>query len=284
MVPVTLGSPWFRVVETAACRVTEARFSAGDILHAHSHDRPIMAVMLSGSFDTAIMGRRFACLPGHAWTEPCEERHANYIGDRGARVLVLQPDPAHFPLSGTVMPLIEGVAHVHDPHVSLDARRVLHEMDEPDALGRLAIDALMVNMLVRVSRAHRKLASRRTPSWLGRVREVLHDEFRSPPTLSDLATTAGVTPTHVCHAFRAHVGMPIGEYVRRVRVTWAAEQLRTTDAPVSAIAMAAGYSDQSHFTRESRRLLGTTPSAYRGSNQAHGDAAMAPRRRGGATE
>ncbi len=262
-VPVTLGSPWFRVVDTAACRFTEARFGAGDILHAHTHDRPIMAVMLQGSFDTAIMGRRFACLPDHAWTEPCEERHANYIGQRGARVLVFQPDPAHTPLFETIMPLIEDVAHVHDPHVSLDARRVLREMDQPDSLAKLAMDALMLGMLVRVSRAHRKLASRRSPSWLARVREVLHDEFRSPPSLSALALIAGVSPTHVCHAFKAHVGMPIGEYVRRVRITWAAEQLRTSDQPLSAIAMAAGYSDQSHFTRESRRLLGARPSELR---------------------
>lgn len=262
-VPVTLGSPWFRVVNTAACRVTEARFSAGDILHAHSHDRPIMAVMLNGSFDTAIMGRRFACLPDHTWTEPCEERHANYIGTHGARVVVFQPDPAYAPLFGTIRPLLDDVAHVHDVHVSVDARRVLREMDQPDSLANLSIDALMLGMLVRVSRAHRKLASRRSPSWLARVREMLHDEFRSPPSLTELAAVAGVTPTHVCHAFKSHVGMPLGEYVRRVRITWAAEQLRTTDQPLSAIAMAAGYSDQSHFTRESRRLLGARPSEYR---------------------
>jgi AraC family transcriptional regulator len=262
-VPVTLGSPWFRVVDTAACRITEARFSAGDILHAHSHDRPIMAVMIDGSFDTAIMGRRFACLPDHAWTEPCQERHANYIGTQGARVVVFQPDPACSPLFGTIMPLLDEVAHVHDFHVSVDARRVLREMDQPDALAKLAIDALMLGMLVRVSRTHGKLANRRSPTWLARVREMLHDEFRSPPSLTELAAVAGVTPTHVCHAFKTHTGMPIGEYVRRVRITWAAEQLRTTDQPLSAIAMAAGYSDQSHFTRESRRLLGARPSEYR---------------------
>jgi AraC family transcriptional regulator len=262
-VPVTLGSPWFRVVDTGACRVTEARFSAGDILHAHSHDRPIMAVMLSGSFDTAIMQRHFACLPGHSWTEPCEERHANYIGTAGARVVVFQPDPSRSPLSSVVMPLIEDVAHVNDPFVAMDARRVLAEMDQPDALAGLAIDALMLGMLVRVSRTHAKLASRRTPSWLSRVREVLHDEFRSPPSLSALSVIAGVTPTHMCHAFKAHIGMSVGEYVRRVRITWAAEQLRMTDQALSAIAMAAGYADQSHFTRECRRLLGARPAEYR---------------------
>jgi AraC family transcriptional regulator len=262
-VPVTSGSPWFRVVDTGTCRVTEARFIAGDILHAHSHDRPIMAVMLSGSFDTEIVQRRFACLPGHAWTEPCEERHANYIGTQGARVVVFQPDPSMSPLAGTVMPLIEEVAHVNDPLVAVDARRVLAEMDQPDALARLAIDALMLGMLVRVSRTHDRLASRRTPGWLSRVREVLHDEFRSPPSLSALAVIAGVTPTHMCHAFRAHVGVSVGEYVRRVRMTWAAEQLRMTEQALPAIAMAAGYADQSHFARECRRLLGARPSDYR---------------------
>ena len=262
-VPVTLGSPRFRIVETTACRVTEARFTAGDILHPHSHDRPIMAVMLSGSFDTAIMGRRFECLPDHAWTEPCEERHANYIGQRGARVLVFQPDPAYAGLSNFILPLIEHVAHVHDPMVSLDARRVLNEMNQSDAFASLAIDALMIGMLVRVARAQHRLATRRRPSWLRRVREKLHDDFRNPPTLVELAMLAGVSPTHICHAFKSHMGMPIGEYVRRVRISWAAEQLRTTNQTLSTIAMAAGYSDQSHFIRESRRLLGLRPSEYR---------------------
>lgn len=262
-VPVTLGSPWFRVVETSACRVTEARFSAGDILHAHSHDRPIMAVMLSGSFETEIVRKRFECLPDHAWTEPCEERHANYIGRQGARVLVFQPDPKFQPVFSSIESLIEDVAHVRDPSLSLDARRVLHEMDQPDSLAQLGIDALMVGMLLRISRAHRKLGGRRAPAWLPLVREMLHDEFRSPPSLTMLASVAGVTPTHVCHAFKSHIGIPIGEYVRRVRATWAAEQLRTTNQRLSAIALAAGYADQSHFTREIRRLLGARPSEYR---------------------
>jgi AraC-like DNA-binding protein len=262
-VPVTLGSPWFRVVDTATCRVTEARFSAHDILHAHTHDRPIMAVMLGGSFDTSIANRRFECLPDHAWTEPCEERHANYIGNSGARVLVFQPDPASAEMYGTYSQLIEDVAHVHDPHVSLDARRVLSEMDRGDALSLLAIDALMLGMLVHVSRTHRTHRLRRPPRWLDRVREVLHDEFRQPPSVAALAIIAGVTPTHVCHGFKSHIGVTIGEYVRRIRVTWAAEQLRTTNDHLSAIALAAGYADQSHFTRECRRLLGARPAEYR---------------------
>lgn len=267
-VPVTMGSPWFRSMSTQACLFTEARFSAGDALHPHTHDRPIMAVMLDGSFDTAIAGKRFPCTPGWAWTEPCEERHANYIGTLGARVLVMQPDPAATASFEFIEPLIEDIAHVRDPLVAVDARRVLAEMDRSDGLSALAIDALMVGMLVRVSRGgRRERAPRRPPPWLGRIEEILNEEFRSPPSLLRLSTEAGVTPTHLCHAFRAHVGTTIGRYIRSARATWAAEQLRSTDHSLSAIAAAAGYADQSHFIRECRRLLGACPSDYRRSSR-----------------
>jgi AraC-like DNA-binding protein/quercetin dioxygenase-like cupin family protein len=262
-VPVTLGSPWFRVVESAACRVTEARFVAGDVLHAHTHDRPILAVMLGGSFETAIAGRRFDCLPDCAWTEPCEERHANFIGRQGARVLVMQPDPVPGPLFDAIGPLIQNVMHVRDPMVALDARRMLGEMVHGDRLSRLSMDALMLGMLARVSRMRESARGGTSPAWLLRVREVLHDTFCGPPSLAALAGVAGVTPTHLCHAFRSHMGTTIGEYVRRVRATWVAEQLETTDVPLSTLATQAGYFDQSHFTRECRRLLGARPAEYR---------------------
>jgi AraC family transcriptional regulator len=259
-----MGSPWFRSMTTSTCLFTEARFSAGDALHPHTHERPIMALMLEGSFDTAIGGRRFPCLPGWSWTEPCEERHANYIGNRGARVLVMQPDPAAKPMFDVIGPLLDNIEHVRDPIVALDARRVLSEMDRGDDLSVLAVDALMMGMLVRVSRDGRaERGLKQAPPWLSKVREILHEEFRTPPSLLQLSSEAGVTPTHLCHAFRAHMGTTVGRYIRAARASWAAEQLRSTDQPLSSIATAAGYADQSHFIRECRRLLGASPSEYR---------------------
>ena len=267
-VPITMGSQWFRSTSTPTCRFTEARFGASAALHPHTHDRPIISVMLEGSFDTVIGGRTFPCHAGWSWTEPCEERHANYIGTQGARALVMQPDPLAKPFFDVIGPLLDHIEHVRDPNVALDARRVLSEMDRGDDLTTLAVDALMMGMLVRVSRGGRaERAPSKAPSWLARVRDILHEEFRSPPTLARLSTEAGVTPTHLCHAFRTHMGTTIGRYIRTARAAWAAEQLRSTDQPLSSIATAAGYADQSHFIRECRRLLGASPSEYRRSSR-----------------
>lgn len=259
-----MGSQWFRSVNTATCRFTEARFGAGAALHPHTHDRPIMSVMLEGSFDTVIAGRRVPCNEGWSWTEPCEERHANYIGTKGATALVMQPDPAATSAFEFIGPLLDAIEHVRDPIVSLDARRLLAEMDRNDALSPMAMDALMVGMLVRIARGGRaERAPRQPPGWLFRIREILNEEFRTPPSLMRLAIEAGVTPTHLCHAFRAHTGTTIGRYVRSARASWAADQLRSSGQSLSSIATAAGYADQSHFIRECRRLLGASPSAYR---------------------
>jgi AraC-like DNA-binding protein len=51
--------------------------------------------------------------------------------------------------------------------------------------------------------------------------------------------------------------------LRQLRVEWAAQQLRETTSPIAEISCAAGFSDQSHFTRVFGRAMGVSPAAYR---------------------
>jgi len=262
-VPVTMGSPRSRIVETPLCRAIEAWFAPGDVLASHTHDRSLVGVMLEGSFETRIGAHRLDCGPGSMWAEPGEERHANYIGSAGARVVVLQPDPRRADVFAAFERLTNEVHLLRDPLVAIDARRLAREMHLEDVLAPLSIDALAVGMLVRAARRTASRRGRAAPPWLGRVRELLHERFRSPPTLLEICDVAGVTPSHLCHAFRRHMGATVGEYVRAIRMSWASERLRATRVPLSTIAVSAGYADQSHFTRECKRLLGVRPSEYR---------------------
>ena len=54
-----------------------------------------------------------------------------------------------------------------------------------------------------------------------------------------------------------------GSYLRRLRVEHARLGLIESDLPIAELALAAGFSSQAHFTRVFRRLVGTTPAAYR---------------------
>jgi len=92
-------------------------------------------------------------------------------------------------------------------------------------------------------------------------------ELRFPESyligLGELAEIVGVHPTYLGRAFRAHYGLSVGEYGRRLRLAWAAAELARGEKPLAEIATSAGFADQSHFTRVFRRHIGTTPARYR---------------------
>jgi AraC family transcriptional regulator len=263
-VPVTTGSAEFRTLDTGSSIVTDARFPADSVIAPHTHDRPIFGVMLSGGFQSAIANRRLDCAIASLWTEPAGDVHANYIGHDGARVMIVQPDPSLTDLLAPFAPLLQAVNFARDPVIAGDARRIAAEIDDADELTPVAVDALVVGMFATaMRRAVVRPNASAPPRWLTRTRDLLHDQFRERHTLTELASLAGVHPSHLAREFRVHYGVPVGEYVRRVRCEWAATRLVATNDSISEIAASAGYSDQSHFTRQCVRFLGVGPARYR---------------------
>ncbi|HEX5727602.1 MAG TPA: AraC family transcriptional regulator [Longimicrobiaceae bacterium] len=263
-VPVTMGSPRFRSAATATCLVTEAWFPPGAVLEPHTHERTVFSTMLEGGFESAIAGRSLACTPGSAWTEPAEEKHANYVGRTAARVVIVQPDPAREDVFAPFARLIGEVHLLPGAPVLEDAWRLLRELETADALTPLAIDACVVGMMTAVTRtAFERAHHAPPPPWLLRAREMVHAHAGGRLELAGLAAAVGVHPSHLAHAFRRHFGASLGEYARSLRLRRALERLLTGDQPISRVALDAGYADQSHFTRDCRRVLGMGPAAYR---------------------
>lgn len=263
-VPVTMGSPRFRTFATSGCTVIDAWFPPSVVLEPHTHDRTIFAVMLDGSFDSAIAHRRLDCTPTTVWTEPREERHANYIGRVGAHVLVVQPDPRRADLFGPFTALTDEVRWLRHGGIAADARRVCAEMEASDSLTPLAIDSLVLTMMTAAARTRWAGGhARALPPWLARAQEMLHAHFRDRVYLAEIATAVGVQPSHLAHAFRRHFRTTVGAYVRSLRLDWALDQIARTDMSLAEVALAAGYSDQSHLTRECRRTRGVSPGEYR---------------------
>ncbi len=266
VVPITMGASGAATLALDDFLVTDAFFPPHAYLPPHVHERASFAVMLEGSFDIAIANHDYACEPHSAVTEPAEERHDNRLGAVGAHVVVVQPDAAAVRRLGPCGQWFEEVHHARKTPVCTAAWRIARELRAPDSATPIAVEGLVLEMLA--------LATRRSwtgdgpyrvpaPRWLTRAREELHDRFRDPPGIRDLAAAAGVHPDHLARAFRARFGVPIGTYLRRLRLDWAATRLEAGEEGISAIALDAGFADQSHFTRTFKRHTGLTPQAYR---------------------
>ena len=93
--------------------------------------------------------------------------------------------------------------------------------------------------------------------------ELISAEYPRTLTVAEMAASVSMSSSSFSRTFRDHFGCTPAQYLRRVRVMAACDLLSTTDAPMSEIASATGFFDQSHFTREFRRSRGVTPTAYR---------------------
>ena len=81
--------------------------------------------------------------------------------------------------------------------------------------------------------------------------------------IKDLAASLDISVGHFCRAFKHTFGMPARIWIRHRRIELAQGLMLTTGSSLSEIALWCGMSDQSHFTRSFRRIVGETPSSWR---------------------
>ncbi|MEM1125197.1 MAG: AraC family transcriptional regulator [Bacteroidota bacterium] len=96
-----------------------------------------------------------------------------------------------------------------------------------------------------------------------RARTLLDDDYAAPWSLHDLADVACLSPYHLLRSFKHLQGCTPHQYQLRQRIAAAQAQLRQTNAPITAVALAVGFPDLASFSKAFKRHTGQTPSAYR---------------------
>jgi AraC-like DNA-binding protein len=91
-----------------------------------------------------------------------------------------------------------------------------------------------------------------------RTREILESRFAERITLDDVARETGLSKFHLERSFHERVGLPIHQYLKKVRVAQGCILLRTGLRPAD-VATRVGFADQPHMTRVFRDELGVTP-------------------------
>jgi AraC family transcriptional regulator len=79
---------------------------------------------------------------------------------------------------------------------------------------------------------------------------------------TELARVAGLSKSHFSRLFSKRFGSRSRHYIMHRRVALA-QTLMLTGAPLSEIALSCGMSDQAHFCKQFRRVVGQSPSAWR---------------------
>ena len=79
-----------------------------------------------------------------------------------------------------------------------------------------------------------------------------------------MAAVAHLSVSHFARQFKRTTGLPPHQYLILRRVERARELVQArTDLSLAEVALSAGFSDQSQFTRHFKRIVGLTPRQYR---------------------
>jgi AraC family transcriptional regulator len=150
--------------------------------------------------------------------------------------------------------------------VLLRFQAILHDptLDTPGYAETLAeLVSFEVNRIV--SRQPRQLIHQGglTARQVRVVTEYMDAHLTEKITISDLAGLLDLTRFHFIRAFKQTAGMPPHQFLIRRRVDRARGLLAESPIAISEIAEQTGFGSPIQLTRAFRRVLGTTPSAFR---------------------
>ena len=211
-VPVAWGSQSAAVLDIGALRFMELRFPSALVLPAHAHDRPTLAVVMKGSFETRLAADVELCGRSSLRIEPAGSQHTNHFGPLGAHIVVVQPDPTSPLLGPAAERSIAPSTAATSARVSSVARsRASSVTATPYRRSRSRASGSSSSPRSRVHR----VSPRGAPPWVAQATELIHDRFLEALRIETIADGVGVRPSELVRAFRAFHGVPVGTYARQ---------------------------------------------------------------------
>jgi AraC family transcriptional regulator len=234
----------------------------GFVTTDHAHERASLNIVLGGLYCESVRGTSRQFLPGAVIVKPAGESHANVFREHGARCFLIEVDTPDCGVGSAPNSVFDSYWTAELGGVGPLTIRLLREMSTVDSFSELATEALALELVDALGERRRSFEIPSDPTWMPRAIELLQ-ETTGPVTLAKVAHEVQREPTHVARVFRRVFGESIGEQARRLRLERAATAIMRSNQSLSAIALDAGYYDQSHFVREFRRRYAMTPSAFR---------------------
>ena len=246
----------------AGFTLTETAYTPGLQLPKHSHQSAYLCFVLQGSFTEWYEQQSRACRSSTLIFHPLDERHSDHF-HTAARCFNLLMDVRWVDRVRQHSAIVERPTDFHGGFLAQLATRLYKEFRLMDELSPLIVEGLTSEILGEAARYSLKQRGPGPPPWLEQARELLHDQFHERLTLSQVAGAVGVHETHLSREFRRYYRSTVGEYVRHLRIEFACHKLSTSGTPLSEIALAAGFTDQSHFARTFKLRTGMSPATYR---------------------
>ena len=158
-----------------------------------------------------------------------------------------------------------------DPLLEQLAIAITTALRDGTAEDGIYVETLAQTLAVHLARMHcSRSRPVRTPRFdtipgpkMRRLIEFIEENLDSNLSLETMAAEVIVSPRYLPRAFKTAIGQSPHRYVLARRIERAKELLHSTDMPIVDVALASGFSSQSHLSNWFLREVGISPAAYR---------------------
>ncbi|HKP48192.1 MAG TPA: AraC family transcriptional regulator [Pyrinomonadaceae bacterium] len=236
---------------------------------AHIHEDYSIAIVLAGTEITTCNGVAHPAAPGQLLLVNPRQVHSNRSIDSEYRALKLKPRSFDNLLrdlrpveSDWVFPRVVVTdstlfSRLLQFHLSL-------EQDTGTLAQQTEFISVMSFLLKRLKtnyRAAPQPVSAKESEKVRLVRDYLQTHFAENISLTQLTSLTNLSPYYLLRVFHNHTGLPPHEYQTQLRIAQARKLIRK-GMPLSHTALETGFCDQSHFSRNFKRIVGVTPRQY----------------------
>jgi len=243
----------------------------------HWHQNAELLYILNGRFTIDIGGNCYTGLPGDIFLANSGEIHNLQPQIEGSGMYVVVFNPALLTMMHRELRFVQSyIPEAWQKAAGIDQtlRSLLdscyEEMQSKQVwsdvmiqTGFLRVYALLLRHFEKDIGAENHAGGSTRFSDFQTVLSYIYSNYGEDITLQSIAQKLNYSPAYVSTIFSTYAGRNFKAYLDNIRVNRAADLLKKTGLNISEIAMQCGFSTLRTFNNTFRRIIGTTPTAYR---------------------
>jgi AraC family transcriptional regulator len=258
------------ILEEAPFEATESAIGHPFLIYHLCRPTEVSRKVEGAARERALLGPRRICLtPAETVTQWQHAGHPEILQVYLRQSLFADAFSEMYGCDGAAAELVPRFG-ILDPLLEQLAVTITSALRDGTAEDGLYIDTLAQMIAVHLAREHstRSRAVRMPmPGLAGwkmrRLIEFIEENLDGDLSLEAMAAEVVVSPLYLPRAFKTAVGQSPHRYVLERRLERAKQLLRNTDKPIVEVALAVGFSSQSHLSNWFLRAVGVSPAAYR---------------------